>query len=72
MQAYGIPTAPIKLARDEAEAIQIANELGYPVVMKIASPDILHKSDVGGVMLNIKDAKSLNWLCANDGEDAKN
>jgi acetate---CoA ligase (ADP-forming) len=58
MQAYGIPTAPIKLARDEAEAIAIAEELGYPVVMKIASPDILHKSDVGGVILNIENAKS--------------
>lgn len=59
MQTYNIPTAPIKLARDENEAVQMANEFGYPVVMKIASPDILHKSDAGGVMLNIKDAKSL-------------
>ncbi len=59
MQAYNIPTAPIKLARDEYEAVQIANELGYPVVMKIASPDISHKSDVGGVMLNLKDDLSL-------------
>ena len=59
MQAYDIPTAPIKLARDENEAVQIANELGYPVVMKIASPDILHKSDVGGVLLNIQDATAL-------------
>lgn len=59
MQAYGIPTAPIQLARDEVEAIAIAEELGYPVVMKIASPDILHKSDVGGVILNIKDVESL-------------
>jgi acetyltransferase len=61
MQAYGIPTAPIKLARNENEAVQIANELGYPVVMKIASPDILHKSDVGGVILNIEDAESLQF-----------
>jgi acetyl coenzyme A synthetase (ADP forming)-like protein len=59
MQAYGIHTAPIKLARDESEAAAIANELGYPVVMKIASPDILHKSDVGGVLLNIKDEHAL-------------
>lgn len=59
MQTYDIPTAPIKLARDENEAVQMANEFGYPVVMKIASPDILHKSDAGGVMLNIKDAKCL-------------
>jgi len=59
MAAYGIPTAPIKLAKNESEAIAIANELSFPVVMKIASPDILHKSDVGGVLLNIKDASSL-------------
>lgn len=59
MQAYNIPTAPIKLARNETEAVAIANELGYPVVMKIASPDILHKSDIGGVMLNIQDAETL-------------
>ncbi len=54
MAAYGVPTAPIKLARNENEAVNIAKELGFPVVMKIASPDILHKSDIGGVLLNIK------------------
>lgn len=59
MQAYGIPTAPTRLARDEKEVIAIANELGFPVVMKIASPDILHKSDVGGVLLNIHDVATL-------------
>jgi acetyltransferase len=59
LTAYQIPTAPIKLARNENEAIAITKELGFPVVMKIASPDILHKSDVGGVMLNIKDEQSL-------------
>jgi len=56
---YEIPTAPIKLAHNESEALSIANELGYPIVIKIASPDILHKSDVGGVVLNIQDASSL-------------
>jgi acetyltransferase len=54
LTTYGIQTTPIKLAQDENEAVTIANELGFPVVMKIASPDILHKSDVGGVLLNIK------------------
>ncbi len=54
LSAYNIPVAPIKLARDESEAARIAKELGFPVVMKIASPDILHKSDIGGVLLNIK------------------
>jgi len=59
LAAYGIETAAIKLGRSADEAISIANKLGYPVVMKIASPDISHKSDVGGVMLNIGDAQSL-------------
>ncbi|MCJ7585394.1 MAG: acetate--CoA ligase family protein [Anaerolineales bacterium] len=54
MAAYGIPTAPVKLARTEAEAAKIASELGFPVVLKIASPDIPHKSDVGGVLLGIE------------------
>jgi acetyl coenzyme A synthetase (ADP forming)-like protein len=59
LTTYGISIASIKLARSIDEALSIANELGYPVVMKIASPDISHKSDVGGVLLNIKDAGSL-------------
>ncbi len=59
LMSYGIQTTPIKLARNENEAVAIANELGYPVVMKIASPDILHKSDVGGVLLNIKSAEEV-------------
>jgi len=53
MAAYGIPTAPVELARTEAEAAQIAAGLGFPVVLKISSPDIPHKSDVGGVLLGI-------------------
>jgi acetyl coenzyme A synthetase (ADP forming)-like protein len=55
MSAYEIQTAPIKLARNPDEAASIAKELGFPVVLKIASPDILHKSDVGGVLLNLND-----------------
>ncbi|HSM69979.1 MAG TPA: acetate--CoA ligase family protein, partial [Anaerolineales bacterium] len=71
LAAYDIPTAPIKLARDEDEAVSIASELGYPVVMKIASPDILHKSDIGGVVLDIKDADSLQLAYAQITERAK-
>ena len=41
------------LATTEEEAVTMAEEIGYPLVMKIASPDILHKTDVGGVILNI-------------------
>jgi len=60
LTSYGIPTLPLKLAHDEKEAVTMANELGYPVVLKIASPGILHKSDVGGVVLDIGDDKTLS------------
>jgi acyl-CoA synthetase (NDP forming) len=55
--AYGIPTVPIKLAKSADEAASVANEFGFPVVLKIASPDILHKTDVGGVFLNVQSAQ---------------
>lgn len=57
--AYEIPIAPIKLAHNESEAVKFAEELGFPVVMKIASPDILHKSDVGGVVIGVENTASL-------------
>ncbi len=59
LQMYGIETAPIHLASSIEEAVKIVEEIGYPVVMKIASPDILHKSDVGGVELNIQNTATL-------------
>lgn len=54
-ECYGLPVTPTRLARNEDEAVALAREIGYPVVMKIVSPDILHKSDAGGVRVNIKD-----------------
>jgi acetyl coenzyme A synthetase (ADP forming)-like protein len=53
MEAYGIPTPTTFLAHTPEEAARFADEIGFPVVLKIASPDILHKTDVGGVKLNI-------------------
>ena len=53
--AYGLPVAATVLAKTEDAAVQAANRIGYPAVMKIVSPDILHKSDAGGVKINIKD-----------------
>ena len=50
---YGIDTTHPAPAANEDEAVKIANEKGYPVVLKIYSPDITHKSDVGGVALNV-------------------
>jgi acyl-CoA synthetase (NDP forming) len=57
---YGIPVTNFKLAKNEAEAVKSAEQIGYPVVLKIVSPDIIHKSDVGGVMLDLKTAKDVN------------
>ncbi|GAP18261.1 acetate--CoA ligase family protein [Levilinea saccharolytica] len=52
---YGLPVTTTILAHSEDEAAALANKVGYPVVMKIVSPEILHKSDAGGVKVNIKD-----------------
>jgi len=60
LDAYGIPYAPYKVAGDLDEARREAEAMGYPVVMKIVSPQILHKTDVGGVVLNIRDSKQLD------------
>ena len=54
LKCYGFNTLPTRLAKNEAEAAKIAEEIGLPVVMKIASPQILHKSDAGGVVVGIK------------------
>ena len=51
---YGIPVAAFELAKNEHEAVKFAEQLGYPVVLKIVSPDILHKSDAGGVIVNLR------------------
>jgi acetyltransferase len=59
MEAYGIPTAKMTLARNEEEAASLAAAIGMPVVLKVASPDISHKTDVGGVLLNLADEKSV-------------
>ena len=57
--AYGVPVPPGGIATEASEAKQIAAEIGYPVALKIASPDILHKSDIGGIRLNIADEVEL-------------
>jgi acetyl coenzyme A synthetase (ADP forming)-like protein len=52
-EAYGISVPQEGLATSAHEAVQLAQEIGYPVVMKIASPDILHKTEAGGVLTNL-------------------
>ena len=51
---YGIPVTKFKVALNEKEAAKYADEIGYPAVLKIVSPDIIHKSDAGGVIINLK------------------
>ncbi len=53
LRAYGFPLPQSSLAKNENEAVKIAKKIGYPVVMKIASPQIIHKSDAGGVKVNL-------------------
>jgi acetyltransferase len=53
LAAYGIPTPVLRIAPDAAQAAKIAAGIGFPVVLKIRSPDITHKTDVGGVVLNL-------------------
>ncbi len=53
LQAYGFPVLKYRFAKSEDEALLAAHEIGYPVVLKIVSPDIAHKVDVGGVKLDI-------------------
>jgi acyl-CoA synthetase (NDP forming) len=52
---YGIPVTEFELAKNEDQAVKFAEKIGFPVVLKIVSPDILHKSDVGGVIVNLRD-----------------
>ncbi|MGB3254366.1 bifunctional acetate--CoA ligase family protein/GNAT family N-acetyltransferase [Buttiauxella gaviniae] len=56
LQAYGLNTLPTWIAGDSAEAVHIAEQIGYPVALKLRSPDIPHKSEVQGVMLYLRTA----------------
>ncbi|NOJ44182.1 acetate--CoA ligase family protein [Bradyrhizobium australiense] len=56
LKAYGIPISKEEIAQTAAEAVKIAKKIGFPVVAKVVSADILHKSDIGGVVLNLNNA----------------
>ncbi len=64
LAAFHIPVNPTRLARTEDEAVALAVKGGYPVVLKIDSPDIIYKSDVGGVELNLANETSLRQAFA--------
>jgi acetyltransferase len=68
LKAYGIPVSKEEIAHDAAGAVRIAKKIGFPVVAKVVSADILHKSDIGGVVLNLRSAaevkKAFNDIAA--------
>ncbi len=59
MKAYGIPIPDYGTAATADEAVKVSAEIGYPVVLKILSKDVLHKSDAGGVKLNLKNEEDV-------------
>ncbi len=59
LQAYGLHIPRSEIASSPERAIEIASQIGYPVVLKIASPDILHKTDVGGVKVGLQNAEAV-------------
>jgi acetyltransferase len=59
LSCYGIPTVETRIAKSKEEAVQAAEAIGYPVVLKLHSETITHKTDVGGVQLNLTDAEAV-------------
>jgi len=68
---YAIPVTTFKLAKSEEEAIEFAGQIGFPVVLKIVSPNIVHKSDAGGVLVNLKSAVEVRNAYGKILENAK-
>jgi acyl-CoA synthetase (NDP forming) len=68
---YAIPVTTFKLAKNEKEAAEFAEKIGFPVVLKIVSPDIIHKSDAGGVMINLKNTAEVRSAYGKILENAK-
>lgn len=60
LKTAGIPVVETRLARTKAEAISLSRQIGFPVVLKIVSPDVIHKSDSGGVKLGLKNATQVS------------
>jgi len=67
--AYGIPVAPARLARDPEDAVRVATEVGLPVVLKVVSPQIIHKTEIGGVRTGIETTVEVKqaWVEMLDG-----
>ena len=61
LAAYNIPTVNTGVAENATEAVELADRIGYPVVLKLHSKTVTHKTDVGGVQLNLTDAEAVEW-----------
>ena len=72
LKCYGFNTLPTRLAENENQAVAISKEMGYPVVMKIVSSQIIHKSDAGGVMVGMKDENEVKAAFSKIIENTKN
>lgn len=59
LAAYGLKIAPSMLAQSKAQAVEAAERIGYPVAMKVVSPQIMHKTDIGGVKLNLNSGEEV-------------
>jgi acetyltransferase len=69
LAAYGIPTVETHVAKSESEAVRLAEKIGFPVVLKLYSETITHKTDVGGVQLNLRTANAVKtaWKTIAEG-----
>ena len=68
LEAYGIRSVPTQRVRDSEQAVRAADAIGYPVALKILSPQILHKSDVGGVALDLRSAEDVRFAALRMGD----
>jgi len=68
---YRIPVTSFSLAKNESEAAKFAEQIGFPVVLKVVSPQIIHKSDAGGVMLNLNSTGAVRSAYSKIIENAK-
>ncbi|MEM0454134.1 MAG: acetate--CoA ligase family protein [Sulfolobales archaeon] len=76
LRAYELPVPKAGLAKNVEEAVELSERIGYPIVLKVVSPDIVHKSDVGGVVVGLNSSsevrEAFNKIFRNVGEKAPN
>jgi acetyltransferase len=72
LNAYGIPCTPTEPAGTSGEAVRLARKMGYPVVMKVLSPDIIHKTNAGGVLLGLKSDRDVEEAFERILDNARN